>query len=101
MPRVKPVILEEYKTMFPKQIIESHGGLYIRSFSKDGRHYTEFECENKHIVTKRDDSFKKTWCNKCQTNSIDDAHGLAKKMNGKFLSPTYVNSHHIYWWECS
>ncbi len=84
-----------------EEIITSRGGIFIEELKIDGRKYIKFVCENAHEITKRSDSFKKTWCNQCQNNTIDDAHNLAKEKGFKFLSDEYINCKKLYLWECS
>lgn len=64
------------------------------------RWYIEFTCENKHHNNKRLDCLYTTWCQKCRCNTMEDAHKLATKMNGKFLSESYINVHTKYKWQC-
>lgn len=80
-----------------KKIIEEKGGIFIETKN----YYTTFLCENGHKTRKRNDSFKKTWCNECQNNTIEDCHKLAKQRNFKFLSEKYINCKKLYEWQCS
>jgi hypothetical protein len=100
MPRVKPVILEKHLSMTPEEIIKDRGGEFIERIYDCKRTYIRFKCQQGHETRKRSDSFTKTWCNKCTNNNINDAHLLAQKMNGKFISPTYTNNKENYIWEC-
>jgi len=84
-----------------KEIIISRGGIFIEDIKKDNRIYIKLICENGHEIIKRNDSFKKTWCNKCQHNSIKDAHNLATKKGFKFLSNEFKTCNDSYLWECS
>lgn len=84
-----------------KQIIKDNGGIFIEELKIDGRKHIKFTCENGHESVKRNDTFKKTWCNICQNNTIVDVHKLANKRGFKFLSEEYNNSKTSYLWQCS
>lgn len=64
------------------------------------RWYVEFLCDKGHCNRKRLDDLFNTWCPRCCCNTIEDAHKLASKMKGKFLSTEYTNSSSKYEWEC-
>jgi hypothetical protein len=83
-----------------KEIILSKGGTFIEEVKINKRKHIKFICENGHETIKRSDSFKKTWCYKCQANSIEDAYNLAKERGFKFLSKDYTNCKKLYLWEC-
>jgi len=80
-------------------IIAKKGGKLISTYHINGRAYAAFTCENGHKVRKRIDCFH-TWCFQCTKNTIADAHKLAEKRGGKFLSEKYVNANTKYKWQC-
>jgi hypothetical protein len=81
-------------------IINLRNGKLNKIYRVGKRRYVNFTCNNGHTLDKRADQFRKTWCLKCTINTIDMAHELAKKRDGKFLSAAYINSHTKYEWEC-
>jgi hypothetical protein len=83
-----------------KKIIQAKGGIFVEELIIAKRKYTKIICENKHESIKRNDAFKKTWCQQCTNNTIDIAHNLAKEKGFKFLSTEYKNSSSHYLWEC-
>jgi hypothetical protein len=88
-----------------KDYIESKGGTFILKYQeksgKQSRWFVDYFCDNGHEnVHKRADSLKKGWCARCTTNTIEDAHNLAKSLGWKFLSTEYINSSTSYRWEC-
>jgi hypothetical protein len=87
-----------------KEIIKQRGGIFLRSerrkIGKRSRIFIKYQCEKGHISEKVDHSFTKTWCFECMKLTIEDAHKLAEKRGGKFLSEKYVNNATKYKWEC-
>jgi hypothetical protein len=93
-----------------KAFILSKGGILGRFYIAEAnggvrRSFVDYTCEHGHAnVKKRVDSLGhgkgKGWCNPCQNNTIDDAHNLALKMGGKFLSTQFTNTATKYTWEC-
>jgi len=87
-----------------KEIIKQHGGIFLsserRKIGKARRQYIKFQCENGHITEKRYEAFGKTWCFECTKLTIEDAHKLAEKRGGKFISEKYINNSTKYKWSC-
>ena len=64
----------------------------------------KWECSEGHIWEAVPNSIKRgVWCPYCAkvaSKTIEDAHKLAQKNNGKFLSDVYLNCSVKYKWQC-
>lgn len=79
-------------------------GYFLDEEYKEIHSKYRWRCKYNHIWQASFNSIKRgSWCPFCAGNSplnISDAHNLAKKNNGKFLSNKYINSNTKYLWGC-
>lgn len=71
----------------------------VREKSGGSRRMVEFDCQKGHRLVRRFSDVHRI-CQHCRSYTLTEAHEIALKNKGKFLSDSYVKSTTKYTWEC-